>query len=359
MSKSPLLEAEQYYKSRRWPELISLLEPLSAMYKENPRFCYLLGCAYLQRSDTGGSYSYLRRAQSLDFRNPEAAMGLAAVHLKRGETDKAVQLYVDILERSPSYHKARTALDYLRRNGDSIERGLATRTGRRILYPGPHASWKPIFIGLGIVAALALAIVLGLMAIRSIQNSRPTRPGIAEIELSTDERHSPVNSSGEFELVLSESEAVAGFDRAKELFSQYRDEAALVEINRLLLSNASRQVKAKAEALALYVRPPSFLTMPDRFGWADVQPNPRLYEGVAVIWKGMPANVRVLSDESGYSFDLLVGYHDGRKLEGIVGVRVPFAVSIDPDKPIEILGRIRASQSSPVGFWLDCAAIHQ
>lgn len=332
------------------------------MYREDARFCYLLGAAYLHRSDTGGAYSYLRRAQSLDFRNPEAAMGLAAVHLKRGETDKAVQLYVDILERSPSYQKARKALECLRRE-EGLDEFMASPRGRALLFPGPKASAAPALMALGALAGIALAGFLIVLGLKSIREAKPQRPGISAIELSGDERQSPVTASGEFELVLTEKEALEGFDRAKELFGQYRDEAALVELNRLLLSNASRQVKAKAEALALYVRSPSFLTMPDRFAWADVQPNPRLYEGVAVIWKGMPANIRALDGDGGQAFDLLVGYHDGRKLEGIVGVRVPFALSMDPERPIEVLARVRAyagdAASPPVGFWLDCAAVHQ
>jgi hypothetical protein len=91
-----------------------------------------------------------------------------------------------------------------------------------------------------------------------IQDAQPARPGIAEVVLTQSEQESPVGSEGGFEIILTEKDALSTFESAKKLFNAYRDEAALVEVNRLLLSNASRQVKTKAEALARYAREPSF-----------------------------------------------------------------------------------------------------
>jgi hypothetical protein len=39
-------------------------------------------------------------------------------------------------------------------------------------------------------------------------------------------------------------------------------------------------------------------------------------------------------------FDLLVGYDTKSKLEGIVPVRFDFAVPVDVERPLEVLGRI-------------------
>jgi hypothetical protein len=187
-----------------------------------------------------------------------------------------------------------------------------------------------------------------------IDDTRPSRPGIAEIVLSQSEQESPVGSEGGFEIVLAEKDALSTFEAAKKLFNEYRDEAALVEVNRLLLSNASRQVKAKAEALSRYAREPSFISMPDRFAFTDVNAFPRLYDGVAVIWKGLPANIENL--KAGTNFDLLVGYHDKRKLDGIVAVRAPFELRLPPDRPVEVLAKVRASTG---GFILECVAVHE
>lgn len=205
-------------------------------------------------------------------------------------------------------------------------------------------------------ALVAIAAVKGgPLLLDLIRNARPGRPGVASVVLSPEEAAVPVGSEGGFDIVLTEHEAVATFDRAKRLFAEYRDEAALVELNRLLLSNATRQVKAKAQMLAAYVREPSFLSMPDRYGYADIAANPRLYEGVGVVWKGLPANVD--GGTASATFDLLVGYHDKRKLEGIVQVRAAFALNLTPEAAIEVLARVRCLDGKK--FYLECLAVHE
>jgi len=352
MPKNPLDEAEALWKRRDWKGLISLLEPLSGVYRDNARFSALLGAAYLQRDDVGGAFSCFRRAQSLDFRDVLSARGLAAVYILRGETDKAVQLYVDILERHPSERTAARGLAYLRRYGAEGE-GLPPARLRR-LYPAPGRG-RGLLVALALAALAALVVLIAYPTVERRLASRPGRDGVSDVRLSPDELASPVGSVGGFELVLTEKEAVDTFEKAKRLFSDYRDEAALVELNRLRLSNATRQVKAKADALALYVREPSFGSMPDRFSYAEVSAYPRLYEGVGVIWKGLPANVEGGPDGPS-SFDLLVGYHDKRRLEGIVRVKAAFGLRLQPDRPVEALARVRLGEG---GFYLECLALHE
>lgn len=353
MARNPIEEAEALYRRRRWAQLIELLEPMSAVYRDTARYSVLLGTAYLYKEDTGGAYSCFRRAQSLDYKDVDAALGLAAVYVRRGDTEKAVQLYVEVLERKPNTRKALLGLDYLRK-GTGRERGLSARQAR-ILYPAPPARWGLVAVIAGTLALAGLAFWSGPTIFDMVRNTMPRRDGVAAIELSPEESAAPVGSGGGFTVILTEKEALAAFAKAKRLFSDYRDEAALVELNRLLGSNATRQVKAKAESLAQYVREPSFLDLPDRFSYADVASSSWLYEGVGVVWKGLAANVS--NGASGTSFELLVGYHDKKRLEGIVPVKASFDTRLTPDRPIEILARVRNMQGS--GFWLECIAIHE
>lgn len=364
MARNPLDEAESLYRHRRWPQLISLLEPMSEMYRDTARFSVLLGSAYLHKEDIGGAYSCFRRAQSLDFRDIEAALGLAAVSIRRGDTDKAVQLYIEILERSPRSKKARKGLDFLRQ-ATVDESAFPARKIRR-LYPEPPFRRGVAVAVLSACAVLTLGVWLAPAVLRGISETMPRRDGVSDIVLSAEEQSAPVGSDGGFDFILTEKDAIATFEKAKKLFSDYRDEAALVELNRLRLSNATRQVKAKAASLALYVREPSFLTMPDRYSLADVTANPRLYEGVGIIWKGLVANAVGTSDQivpatgsagASTTFDLLVGYHDKKRLEGIVQVRAGFEASLTPDRPVEVLARVRNLEGN--SFYLECLAIHE
>ncbi len=359
MARNPLDEAESLYKNRRWPQLISLLEPLSAVYRDSARFSVLLGNAYLHREDIGSAYSCYRRAQSIDFRDTEAALGLAAVNIRRGDSDKAVQLYIEVLERSPRNRKARTGLDFLRQTTVD-ETSFPAKKVRR-LYPEPPLRWGIAVVLLTAGLVLAVAVWLFPVVMQGIRETRPQRDGISDIVLSTEEQSAPVGSDGGFDFILTEKAALATFEKAKKLFAEYRDEAALVELNRLRLSNATRQVKTKASSLALYVRDPSFLSMPDRYSLADVTVSPRLYEGVGVIWKGLIANA-VIAPAIGTAgpsttFDLLVGYHDKKRLEGIVQVRAGFETNLTSDRPVEVLARVRNLEGG--SFFLECLAIHE
>lgn len=359
MVKNPMDEAETLYRRRAWLQLISLLEPLSAVYRDNARYSVLLGSAYLFKEDSGGAYSCFRRAQSLDFRNVAGALGLAAVHIRRGETEKAVQLYIEILEKHPRDRVAQRGLRYLRRSSGGDETLLARKVRR--LYPRPPLRWGIVALVLVAASALSLGLWLYPSLASAVNQSMPRRDGVSDIVLSSEEVALPVGSGGEFDIVLTEKEAIEAFEKAKRLFSDYRDEAALVELNRLLISNASSGVKAKAASLSRYVREPSFLSMPDSFAYSDVAVLPKLYEGVGVIWKGLPANIvsseANAKDGPSTNFDLLVGYHDKKRLEGIVQVVARFQTRLIPDRPIEVLGRVRRGEGR--AFYIECLAIHE
>lgn len=364
MARNPLDEAESLFRNRRWAQLINLLEPMSEMYRDTARFSVLLGTAYLHKEDIGGAYSCFRRAQSIDFRDIEAGLGLAAVCIRRGDSNKSVQLYIEILERSPRNKKARKGLEFLRQT--TVDETAFPAKKVRRLYPEPPLRWGAFFVVLSLCAILAVGLWLFPSVMRSVAETLPRRDGVSDIVLSIEEQSMPVGSDGGFDFILTEKQALATFEKAKKLFSDYRDEAALVELNRLRLSNATRQVKAKASSLALYVREPSFLSMPDTYSLADVAGSPGLYEGVGIIWKGLAANVtssRIpTAAEAGTAsvlttFDLLVGYHDKKRLEGIVQVRAGFEARLTPDRPVEVLARIKNIEGG--SFYLECLAIHE
>jgi hypothetical protein len=52
----------------------------------------------------------------------------------------------------------------------------------------------------------------------------------------------------------------------------------------------------------------------------------------------MATNLNILQNQT--SFDFLVGYDTYRTMEGIVQVDYDFAIPVNPERPVEILGRI-------------------
>jgi len=56
------------------------------------------------------------------------------------------------------------------------------------------------------------------------------------------------------------------------------------------------------------------------------------------VWRGMASSFSI--ENNGSAFDWLVGYDTYRTVEGIVQVDYDFAIPVNPERPVEILGRI-------------------
>jgi tetratricopeptide (TPR) repeat protein len=359
MVSDPLRKAQKDFRKGYYARVLSSLEPLTLSYRDSHLFYFLMGTSCLATGDVGGAATYLRRAEQLNFRHSPTLAALAAVHVRRGETDKAIQLYLDILSREPGNAFAKRALLFIKSNSEPERLAALVKSGGlSALYPVPPAArrlaarYLPGFL----LVALAVFTVLTLIprAATLLPKAPPDRAGLEGFLLTEGERENPVSVAGAFEYVLTEEEALSVFERAKKLFSAWNDEAALVEINRLLLSNAAPSIKSKAETLKGFVREPDFTNIRERYSYADVARSPRMFEGVAVLWKGQAGNVR--ESGTGVELDLLVGYQDKKNLEGLVAVSFPFSLRISAGVPLEILGRVRPA---PAGFRLEGIAVHE
>ncbi len=361
MAGSVLDRAGRLAARRRFAEVIALLEPQVPLYRDSARFYRLLGLSCLWTGDGSGAFTYLKRAEQLEPADPEVKLALASLSLRRGETEKAVALYLAVLESRPRDRCARRGLDFIRR-GYSAERlaELIDSGGITRFYPRPKGLSPALFRALAVLAllaAVALALPLGRAAYARLSASRVPRPGVAAVELSARERADPVGAAGTSRYVLTEKEALAAFDRAKALFQAFRDNAALVELNRLEGSNAQAAIKEKARSLRAYAEVPDWQRLRDVPSYAEVRRDPRLYEGCAVAWKGRAANLIV--DARGSSFDFLVGYEKKTRLEGVVPSRFADpAVAVPPERPFELLAVIRAAGDGS-GFSLEALAVHE
>jgi hypothetical protein len=363
MARTALDRAERLFKTGRYAELVGLLEPQVPVYRESQRFYYLLGSSCLRTGDPGGGLTYLKRAEQLSPNNPETMLALAALAVRRGETEKAVEYYLRILEDRPGDRRARACLAVLRKEGGPEGIARLVETGKiEKLYPGRRSLPRfalPLAIALIAALGLYLAWPIGREIAASLLRARVTRPEVAAVVLSRAERDSPLATGGSFRYVLTEKEALDAFERAKDRFQAYRDNAALVEINRLFNSNATESLKAKAASLRAFVGKPDFRTVKDAPSFAEAQREPWLYDGCSVVWKGMAANLRpdarLGTGSNAIAFDFLVGYQDKKRLEGIVPARIAGA-EVPVDRALELLAVLRAEGSS---FSMDCAAIHE
>ena len=361
MARSVLDDARKLFQKGRHADVIGLLESRLPLFRESHEYYYLLGASCLRTGDVGGANTYLRRAEQLDPRDADTKLCIAALHLRHGESEKAVALYLRVLEDRPRDRLARHCMGLLRK-ADFLERMSEMSPASREfagLLPGPRGL-PPWVLPLGGILVAVGILYFSLPALSAIavgiRDSASPRKDVAAISLSAGERANPVAAAaGSFRYILTEKEALEAFDKAKDLFQHFRDNGAKVEINRLLQSNASKAIKVKAQTLSGFVMAPDWRSLTDIPGYSAVLNDPHLYEGCAVIWKGRAANVRGKAGDR--TFDFLVGYTDKKNLEGIVSVHVGDpAIAIPSEAAFELLATIIPNENA---FSLEAVALHE
>ncbi len=356
MQGKSLGEAKRLFRARKFPDVIRFLEPEVFRFRESIDYFLLLGLSCLRTGDLGGAFSYLGRARQLDGGNVKAALGLAAIHVRRAETEKALALWLEVLESEPSNAVARRGMEILRRGlaPDQLQELVDSSRINRLYPPLPPRITVVPFV-VGILVAL-IAVGLGYIGYRVIPFPPPARRGIAEVEIPNNLprliENGAADSSSPY--TLTERQVLRGFEQAKRDLLSSRDNLAAVEINRILLSNASLPVKERVRILKGFVEKPSFTTFRDGFSYRDVAKDPPLYDGASVLWKGLVANLSVGKDA--IRFDFLVGYDQKKELEGIVPVSLSFAAELQNGMPLEVLARVSSEDGR---LALDGISLHK
>ena len=368
MGGNDLKKAYKLYRRKKYTQILQLLESQIFRYRQSFQFYYLLGMSCLYTGDFSGAESYLQRALSLKPGNKNALLGIAAVHLKQQKTSEALKDWFEVIDQDPKNSQANRGLAVVRKHADPDDLIAYTDSSRLYKLLPRETRIGPGTIALLTASALILAGLLfyplyapyvDRMFAQKIQ-----RPEIAELDLTVDDYTSEQGEAAgnetensdqpDAQFELSSKELKNTYEDVVEYFNRYEDNLAQREINRILLSNASKELKNKVSILATYTRTPSFDTLTHNFDYKEVRSRPLLYNDCYVIWKGRVSNLQV--GENTIRFDLLVGYETEKVLQGIVPVEMDFAAHIDPAFPIEILGRIEANGGN---LRLKAASIHQ
>jgi tetratricopeptide (TPR) repeat protein len=346
MARTVLERAKQAFYRRRYSDVITLLEPNVIQYRDSFQFYYFLGLACLHTGDSGGATSYFQRARQIRMRDPDLLAAQAALFLRRGDTHQAVEYYLEALEYAPEHRLSKRSLDFIRKKGDAETISSLVETGRiSRFYPHPAKPLSP-FLVVSVVAVLALgsAVVLAGRPLLSRMEPQTERADLAPISLTADERNVPVEMGGSYRYILTEAQVLKSYASAQRFFQDFRDNAAQVEINRILWSNAAAPIKQKARMLMEYLTEPGFDSIKDSYPYETVRADPWLYLDCWVVWKGMATNIR--KTDRSVDFDFLVGYDTRNTLEGIVPVHLDSVLEIDSNRPLELLARIAADNGA-------------
>jgi len=342
-----LSAASRLARSGRYEAALRVLEPQVTHYNRSFHYCYLMGVVYLRSGNVGNALTYLRLARELNGRDVSTILGLAALYLKRGDVGSALDLYLDALELDGKNRVAKKALRVIRRNtgADSLSAWLGA--GRLpslyppVPFPGLSAREAAAVAG---AAVAACAIGFGAFVFAGLvpnpfapHGPREIPPGLA---LTREARTAPVAPGGSHLYVFTQSQAVGAYERALVLFTNYRDNAARVYLNRILESNAADVFRDRIGLMLHYMDSPTGFHDfgPDNVSISRAWQEPLLYRGVYVIWRGRATDVDALDRTS---FTFLVGDNPDIRLEGVVRVVFSQAVPVPPPgELIEVLGRV-------------------
>jgi hypothetical protein len=291
-------------------------------------------------------------------------LGLAVLYLKRLNTVKAVDCYLDVLEKNPKNKTAKKALSIIRKYSanESLSDWMTPDRIAKLFPPIPVPFFRKkniiiTFVSVMVILTVTFTVLRLMNVISNPFNSGEGRP-IDQFTLQRDERNNPIQTGGIYRYILTTNQAIQIYERALSLFTAYRDEAAKINLNRILESNASEGLKNRARLLLDNMEVPGFdnFNRNDNISHSNVIQEPFLYRDVHVIWRGMATNVEITNE--GTRFDLLVGYDTRTTLEGIVPVFFDKPIAINTERPLEVLGKIILAASYSE-IRLEGVAIHQ
>jgi tetratricopeptide (TPR) repeat protein len=349
MNLDPVLtRAARLARAGNYNGAIKILEPEVNRYYGSFSYYYLLAVSYLYSRVFGMALTYFKLAREQKMRDPSVLLGLAVLYLNHGDTDRAVDLYLEVQELDENNRIVKKALNIIRKHPGPENISTWIDSGKLpVLFPPlPKLPPQASVIGAAAAGALILLILGGALAVRAQKITLPTLPfSIAsrrdepgEIALLKEEESAPMQIDGSYRYVLTRNEVLNKYNEARKLFASYHDEAARLSLNYLLESNSPEPVKNKARILLSYMDVPGFDTLKDRFSYAEVIKEPILYRDCHVIWRGIASNLEIGQNHT--YFDFLVGYDTRRTVEGIVRVEYDFAIPVNPERPVEILGRV-------------------
>ena len=371
MKADPIInKALIFARKRNYEGALKILTDEEERYYGSYKYHYLYGLICLHAANYVEAKNFFERARKIKQTGDASLMlGFAVLNLRRMDTVQAIDYYLDVLGIEPKNKTAKRALEIIRKNsgGEALSDWMTDNISK--LFPPipiPAVSVKKIISSALIFFAVFLSIFLiykGINANSGFFKAKNTRP-TNEFILSNQEKKEAVQSDAMsadivYTYILTRDQAINLYDKSLALFTSYRDEAAKPNLNRILESNASAGLKNRARLLMNNMEVSGFATFKraDNFLYTDVVKEPVIYRDVYIIWKGMATNYTVTDENT--SFDFLVGYDTRRTLEGIVSVVFDIPLSVNVERPLEVLGKIVMNSKSPNGFRLDGVAIHQ
>lgn len=343
MAKDAITLAWKNMRRRKFDIAIKLLESREDIYHNCFEYYLTLGIACLYVGDPGAANTYFQYARRLKVTDTNLLLGQAALYLRKGDTVNALNYYLDIKQNDPSNKIADSAMEFIRIYGNSDTISKWVDTGRIEQFYPPIGKNPDKIIGIIIpVIACLIGCVVAFTFLPKDKKYKGPRADLTKLELSDDEKQDSKEkdlSTQSYNFVFDNKEITKKYNNALNYFQNHRDNAAQIEINTILNSNANLSIKKKANVLMSYLEIPDFDTITDVPSYSEVIKAPFVYVDCWVNWGGKISNA-ITYDNGSYSCDLLVGDESLEHYEGTVNVKFDTIPLIDGSQSVKILGKI-------------------
>ena len=331
MPSRGLKYASKLFYKKQYSAVIKYLEPKIYQYRNNFNFYYLLANSCLYKKDYGGAYSYFKRAEQLKDGDIDCQLGLSLVNLRKNNLDETLKIWLNITTIEPGNKQANLGLNLIKK-GKSPEDIFEDEKLLRRLLPIKN---KVNILSYALIFLIPIITIISFFILSSIPEPS-IRKEIEDIIFPSSITYQMDNSNHLFSYNMDE--VYEKFDKIRTYFNDYRENMAMLEINRILLSNAPIEIKDKARMISSYIKEPDFSNIKDAFSFNEVSAEPYLYDGCYILWKGKVDNLEIT--EQYIFFNLLAGYHDNKELLGIIPVYFDFEVNIKNSNNIELLAEV-------------------
>ncbi len=332
---------------RQFAKAITLLESRGENFEDNFDYYLTLGTACLYVGDAGTASRCFQKARTIKLTDTRLLLGQAAIYLRRGDTDRALRYYLDIIDSDPRNKIARHAMEFIRSKGD-YETICRWVDSGRIEQFYPEIGVNPIFVAGLLVPVVAAALVIAGIFFFPFSHEKTSGPraNLNMVALSDAEKKNAQErdlSGSVYRYILTDKQITESYDKAIVAFQAENDNAAKVELNRIANSNAAFSIKQKSQVFMGYLKDATFDTIQknqENYTYEEVSSDIPLYLDCVVSWTGRISNARSAGES--YACDLLVGYETMKRVEGIVPVffeKEPVP-AIDGEKPVRILAKV-------------------
>lgn len=347
--KDDLAKARRLFSSKKYAGVVRYLEPKIPLFINDREYFYLLGYSCLRMGDSGGSIHYIKKALQLEPTDIDSQLVMSVLSLKRGRINDAVKGWLAILELDPENKKALFGLDQAKKieNQSQLNGFLNSGKDAKLLPPvGADVQKIAIFFIVLFLACSVAGLIISVILSGGLpvkHSDKSDRVASQILEFDSNELYLDYKDNASL-YILNEKEIAESLELLKESYGSFADNTAQREMNKLLNSNATIDVKRRISLLKGHLKTPDMAEFKKyrNFEYREVAENQALYSDCFVLWSGKITNLQ--KEGNRFEFDLMVGYADETVLEGIVPVRIEILEANESDLgknlPVEVLGKV-------------------